>query len=153
MRRYEHRHPGGLVHVHIKNLGRIPDGGGWRTQGTSRARRTPGTTTTARRASHPVLSYAYIHTAIDDHSGLAYTEILPDEQAATAADFWWRAHAWFINWSITVRAVLTDNGSCYRSRDFAAALDTTGATHRRTLPYRPQANCEGVDVLLQGPDP
>lgn len=143
-RRYEHEHPGDLVHLDIKKLGRIPDGGGWRVLGrqaggsNSQAHRDP----TRPRTMHgrPNLGYAFIHTAVDDHSRLAYSEILPDERAATAAAFWSRAQAWFAGHGITVQAVLTDNGSCYRSRDFTGLLAVQGIRHRRTRPYRPQTN-------------
>ena len=85
VRRYEHDHPGDLVHVDIKKLGRIPDGGGWRVRGRAHGRRNAQASTPQRSASgHPVIGYAYIHTAIDDHSRLAYSEILPDERAGTA---------------------------------------------------------------------
>lgn len=127
--RYEHPEPGDLIHVDIKKLGRIPDGGGWRVHG---------------RAQRPNLKrgkgYAYLHAAVDDHSRLAYVEIHANEQASTAAAFWSRANIWFATQAITTRAVLTDNGSCYRSRDFAAALSATGTRHRFTRPYRPQTN-------------
>ena len=115
VRRYEHPAPGDLVHVDIKKLGRIPDGGGWRSHGRtigsqhSSAHRDP----TRPRKVHgrPNLGYGYIHTALDDHSRLAYTEILSDETGPTAAAFWIRAHAWFTAAGITVHAVLTDNGA------------------------------------------
>ncbi len=140
VRRYEHPHPGDLVHVDIKKLGRIPDGGGWRTHGRQQGTKNARATTTVRKGSNPVIGYGYVHTAIDDHSRLAYTEVLADERAATAAGFWSRANAFFTSCGITVQAVLTDNGSCYRSRDFAAALEATAIKHRRTRPYRPQTN-------------
>jgi len=127
--RYEHPSPGDLVHVDIKKLGRIPDGGGWKVRGRRE-----------RPNIHRGSGYAFIHTAIDDHSRLAYSEILADEQGRTAAAFWVRAHAWFAACGITVRAVLTDNGSCYRSREFATPLADQGIRHRRTRPYRPQTN-------------
>jgi transposase InsO family protein len=138
VRRYEHPQPGDLVHVDIKKLGRIPDGGGWRSQGRAVGSRNSRQTTTARRSGHPVIGYAYLHNAVDDHSRLAYSEILADERKETAAAFWRRAEAWFAGCGITVQRVLTDNGSCYRSRDFAAALGPI--THKRTRPYRPQTN-------------
>jgi transposase InsO family protein len=130
IRRYEHAAPGDLIHVDIKKLGRIPDGGGWRTRG-----RTVGNHNNKR--SRP--GYAYLHNAIDDHSRLAYVEILPDEKKETAAEFWNRANSYFASCGITVHRVLTDNGSCYRSGAFAAALGTD-ITHKRTRPYRPQTN-------------
>jgi transposase InsO family protein len=128
--RYEHEHPGDLVHVDIKKLGRIPDGGGHRVLGRAAGKRNSG---------KGGRGYAYLHHALDDHSRLAYSEILDDERAVTAAAFWRRARAWFARRGIRVRAVLTDNGSCYRSRAFAVALGKR-VKHRRTRPYRPQTN-------------
>lgn len=128
--RYEMAAPGDLVHVDIKKLGRIPDGGGWRKVGKQTGRRNSG-----QRG----LGYAFMHHAIDDHSRLAYSEILDDERKETAAAFWTRARTFFTEHGITVTAVMTDNGSCYRSRDFANALGE-GVKHRRTRPYRPQTN-------------
>jgi transposase InsO family protein len=129
--RYEHEAPGDLVHVDIKKLGRIPDGGGHKVHGRAAARAIKG-------QAKP--GYAYLHHAVDDHSRLAYSEILPDERKQTAAAFWLRAHAWFTGCGITVRRVLTDNGAAYRSRDFAAALAAGHVVHKRTRPYRPQTN-------------
>ena len=128
--RYEHEHPGELVHVDIKKLGRIPDGGGHRVLGRAAGRRHSG-----KRGR----GYAYLHHAVDDHSRLAYSEILADERGVTAARFWRRARAWFAKRGIGVTAVLTDNGSCYRSRAFARSLGKK-VKHRRTRPYRPQTN-------------
>lgn len=127
--RYEHENPGDLVHVDIKKLGRIPDGGGHRALGRARGRknRKDGT------------GYAYLHHAVDDHTRLAYSEVLADEKKETAAAFWIRAAAFFAAHGISIKAVLTDNGSCYRSRVFAAALGPH-IKHRRTRPYRPQTN-------------
>jgi len=130
IRRYEHAAPGELIHVDVKKLGKIPDGGGWRMLGRHRGRAHSG-----QRGR----GYHYLHTALDDHSRLAYSELLTDERKDTAAAFWRRANAWFTNQGVVVRRVLTDNGSCYRSRVFAAALGTTVA-HKRTRPYRPQTN-------------
>jgi transposase InsO family protein len=128
-RRYERERPGELIHVDIKKLGNIPDGGGHRKLGRPLGRR------------HRHAGYAYLHNAIDDHSRLAYTEILPDERKDTAAGFWARAAAWFAAQGIDrIERVLTDNGSCYRSRAFAAALTATATVHKRTRPYRPQTN-------------
>ncbi|BCW84116.1 IS481 family transposase [Arthrobacter sp. NicSoilE8] len=127
--RYEHENPGDLIHVDIKKLGRIPDGGGHRALGRAKGQRN-------RRAG---TGYAYLHHAVDDHTRLAYSEILNDEKKETAAAFWLRAAAFFAAHGITVKAVLTDNGSCYRSRTFAAALGPH-LKHRRTRPYRPQTN-------------
>lgn len=123
-------HPGELVHVDIKKLGRIPPGGGWRAHGR-------GNVVEHRRNR---VGYGYVHSAIDGYSRAAYSEILADEQGATAAEFWRRAHAWFADHNITVERLLTDNGACYRSRAFAAVLDQLGVTHTRTQPRRPQTN-------------
>ncbi len=128
-RRYEHAAPGDLVHVDVKKLGRIPDGGGHKVLGRARGKR--------NRASGT--GYWYIHNAVDDRTRLAYSEPLADERKETAAEFWQRANAFFEAVGITVHRVLTDNGACYRSRAFADALGETIA-HKRTRPYRPQTN-------------
>jgi transposase InsO family protein len=127
IRRYEHSAPGDLIHLDIKKLGRIPDGGGWRAQGRA-----------ARPGRKRGQGYHFLHNAVDDHSRLAYTEILTDETKETAAAFWLRANTYFAATGITVQRVLTDNGSCYRSKLFAEALGKI--THKRTRPYRPQTN-------------
>ncbi|GAA2246079.1 hypothetical protein GCM10010145_11220 [Streptomyces ruber] len=85
-------------------------------------------------------AYSYLHTVVDDHSRLAYSEILADEKKETATGFWPRAQLFFARAGVTVERVLTDNGSCYRSRDWRDALATAGITHKRTRPYRPQTN-------------
>jgi transposase InsO family protein len=138
IRRYEHPTPGALIHVDVKKVGRIPDGGGHRVVGRQAGGRNGRATTTARKSGHAVIGYHYLHTALDDHSRVAYSELLRDEKAETAAAFWLRAVAWFASIGVTVERVLTDNGSCYRSRAFAAALGPV--THKRTRPYRPQTN-------------
>jgi len=128
IRRYEHPHPGDLVHVDIKKLGRIPKGGGWKAHGRGQA------------GVRQRVGYAYIHSAVDDHSRLAYSEVLGDERARTAMGFWDRAQAWFAARGIVVQAMLTDNGSAYRSSDFARLCSESGVRHRFTRPYRPQTN-------------
>jgi len=128
--RYEMTRPGELVHVDIKKLGRIPDGGGHRMLG-----RTLGNRNNKKQSR----GYAYLHHAIDGYSRLAYSEILGDERKETAAGFWTRARAFFAEAGVIVTGVMTDNGSCYRSHAFAAALGE-GVKHRRTRPYRPQTN-------------
>lgn len=138
IRRMESAHCGDLVHVDVKKLGKIPDGGGWRFRGRSVGSRNARSHTPLRRNNHPVIGYHYLHTAIDAHSRLAYSEVLADERKETAAAFWRRANTWFSERGITVRKVLTDNGSCYRSHAFADALEDI--EHRRTRPYRPQTN-------------
>lgn len=139
--RYEVAAPGALVHVDIKKLGRIPDGGGWRMHGRGSVQdRRAGVVRdrAARRGAHPSRGYTFLHHAVDDYSRLAYSEQLDDERKETAAGFWRRAAAFFAEHGITVTAVMTDNGACYRSRAFAAALGNI--QHRRTRPYRPQTN-------------
>ena len=134
VRRYEHTAPGDLVHVDIKKLGRIPDGGGHRVLGKAAGNRNKTRMEANRRPG-----YAYLHNAVDDYSRLAYTEILGDEKKETASGFWERANEYFTRCGITVKRVLTDNGSCYRSHAFADALGP-GIKHKRTRPYRPQTN-------------
>jgi cold shock CspA family protein len=130
IRRYEHPRPGDLVHVNVKKLGNIPDGGGWRVHGRRVGNRNCQRHPAATRTKHhnPVLGYSYLHTALDDHSRLAYTEILTDEGRDTAVAFWTRAHAYFAGCGITVRRVLTDNASCYRSRLWRATPAAAGIT-------------------------
>ncbi len=143
VRRYERDYPGELVHVDVKKLGNIPDGGGWRVRGRRRGERNKLATTSARYATssrRPVIGYGYLHTALDDHSRLACTEILADERKDTAAAFLHRAHAWYAGLGITIERVLSDNGGCYRSRDWAAACPSLAITAKRTRPYRPQTN-------------
>jgi transposase InsO family protein len=126
---YERVNPGDLVHVDVKKLGRIPDGGGHRTLGRAQGKRD-------RKAG---VGYSFLHSAIDDHSRVVYSEILTDEKKETAAGFWTRANAFYAGLGITVTRVMTDNGSCYRSRLFN---DTLGEQikHKYTRPYRPQTN-------------
>jgi transposase InsO family protein len=129
IRRYEHDKPGDLIHVDIKKLGNIPDGGGHKTLGRPAGRKT-----------RSGAGYSYIHTAVDDHSRLAYSEILTDEKKQTAAGFWTRAQAFFTSCGITVSRVLTDNGACYKSHPWRDTLTAAGIVHKRTRPYRPQTN-------------
>jgi len=143
VRRYERDYPGELVHVDIKKLGNIPDGGGHRIHGQQVGRHNRQATITPagrNRYRNTIMGYGYLHTALDDHSRLAYTEILADERKETAAAFLHRAHAWYAELGITIERVLSDNGSCYRSRDWATACAQLHITHKRTRPYRPQTN-------------
>ena len=128
--RYEHANPGDLVHIDVKKLGRIPDGGGWRTLGRPAGRKN-------RHASVKV-GYSFLHSTIDDHSRVVYSEILGDEKQDTATEFWKRANTFYESLGITVKRVLSDNGSCYRSRVFNDALGDIA--HKYTRPYRPQTN-------------
>ena len=127
--RYVRERPGELIHVDIKKLPAIPPGGGWRTHGRGRAP-TPGAKA----------GYRWLHSALDDHSRLVYSEIHNDERGDTAAGFWRRAEAWFATWGITCERVLTDNGGCYRSGAWHAACAQTHTRPKHTRPYRPQTN-------------
>jgi transposase InsO family protein len=129
-RRIEHDRPGQQVQMDIKKLGRIPPGGGWRAHGRGNCAHHQTT----------MVGYAFIHTAIDSYSRIAYSEVLPDEKARTAISFWQRAHAWFTDHNITVEVLQTDNGACYKAHAFTAAIEATGATHHRLPPRRPQWN-------------
>jgi transposase InsO family protein len=128
--RYEHDRPGSLVHVDVKKLGRIPDGGGWRAHGRG-----------SRPSSARGLGYDYVHAAIDDHSRLAYAEILGDEKGATCAGFLTRAAAFYAGHGITIERVITDNAKNYRiSRDFIAAVTAIGARQKFIRPHCPWTN-------------
>ncbi|MEY9850322.1 transposase InsO family protein, partial [Streptacidiphilus sp. BW17] len=141
IRRYERSRPGELVHVDIKKLGNIPDGGGHRVIDRQAGEAHRLATTMDRTASgSPRIGYGFLHTALDDHTRLAYTEILADERKHTATAFWTRAQAFFADLGITVERVLTDNGSCYKSHAWRDTLHAAGIVHKRTRPYRPQTN-------------
>lgn len=133
-RRYEREHPGDLIHIDVKKLGRIPDGGGWRLDGP------------AELDHHGVgrrrrMGFDYVHVAVDDHSRLAFARILPNEQGTTCAGFLAEAAAFFADHGIAVREVMTDNAINYRrSRDFQAALAALDAKHTLTRPYSPWQN-------------
>ncbi|MGW2207600.1 IS481 family transposase [Streptomyces sp. NPDC001774] len=131
IRRYERDRPGELIHVDVKKLGRIPDGGGHRTLGRQ-----------AGRATRNSMGFDYVHSAVDDHSRLAYSEIHPDEKVATCAGFLTRAAAFFHTCGITrIERVLTDNAWAYRKGlAWKNALDDIGATGKLTRAYRPQTN-------------
>ena len=128
--RYERERPGELLHIDIKKIAAIPHGGGWRMHG----RGGDG------HHGHSGVGYRYIHTAVDDRTRLAYSEILNDERTETAAAFLARAVLWFRLRGVVVERVLTDNGSCYRSRLWAAACAAESVTPKRTRPRRPQTN-------------
>jgi transposase InsO family protein len=142
IRRYEHPHPGSLIHVDVKKLGNIPDGGGWRYVGRQQGRRNKQATPGKPRNHwyHAQMGTAFVHTVIDDHSRVAYAEVHDDETAATAAAVLRRATAWFAVRGVTVERVLSDNGSAYRSHLWRDACAELGITPKRTRPYRPQTN-------------
>lgn len=121
-RRYEKSRPGDLVHVDVKKLGRIPAGGGWKAHG-----RAIGRTSVQKKAR---IGYDFVHSAVDDHSRVAYSEVLPDEKGATCAGFIARALAWFAGQAVPVQAVITDNHWSYKnSTDVAEVLQAAGAAH------------------------
>jgi transposase InsO family protein len=124
--RYEYGHAGGLLHLDTKKLARI-DGIGHRITG-------------CRRGMTRGVGYDFAHVCIDDHSRVAYVEILPDERGQTAAGFFRRAVAWFALRGVKVERVLTDNGTCYRSHLFGQACRAASVRHLRTKPYTPKTN-------------
>jgi transposase len=140
-RRYEREHPGDLLHVDVK-LGRVPDGGGWRVHGRA--------ATVDHRHKPTPIGFDYVHVAIDDHTRLAYADVLPDERAGTCAGFLTRAAAWFAARGVAVRRVLTDNAKSYRiGKAWIAVCGQLGIGRRFIQPGRPWTNCEGVGVLLR----
>ena len=128
IRRYEREHPGELVHVDIKKVGKIPPGGGWKVHGRGHIKQ------------RGRVGYTYLHCAVEDHSRVAYVEAHDNEQAETLLGFWRRAQDWFWARGMPIDEVLTDNGSNFRSRLFADLLGERAIKHRRTRPYRPQTN-------------
>jgi transposase InsO family protein len=137
--RYERSRPGELVHIDVKKLGRIQGGAGKRVRGGIRQHSNPKHTDAAGNVRRSV-GWEYVHVAVDDHSRLAYAEVLPNEKAATAAGFLARAVAFYARYGITVERLLTDNGACYRGALHALACRRLGIRHLRTRPYRPQTN-------------
>lgn len=128
IRSYVMDRPGQLIHVDVKKLGRIPDGGGWRVHG---------------RAGHPTTGqgYDFLHIAVDDHSRLVFIQPHRDEKGTTCAAFLADAVAWFAGQGVHVEAVMTDNAKNYViSHDFQTALATAGARHVVIPPFRPQVN-------------
>jgi transposase InsO family protein len=128
IRRYERERPGELIHVDIKKLARIPDGGGQRMLGRD------------GRSGHSGVGYDFIHAALDDHSRLAYAEIHRDEQAQTCTEFMARALRFFAEHGALVEQVITDNGNGYRSHVFNGLLAVSGVRHQYCRPHRPQTN-------------
>ena len=128
--RYERERPGELVHMDVKKLGRIPDGGGWRAHGRSEEVRGRG------------IGYDYVHSLVDDHSRLAYSEILPDETGKTCAAFLERAAAYFATKGITkIERLITDNALAYRkSTDIKRVCAELGATQKFIRPHCPWQN-------------
>jgi len=127
VRRYERDHPGEMIHIDIKKLGRFDRVGhritGDRQQGTSRG-----------------AGWEFVHVCIDDASRIAFSRILPDERKESAVAFLAAAVAYYAGLGVAVTRVMTDNGSCYRSKAFAKACRKLGLRHVRTRPYTPKTN-------------
>ena len=150
--RYERSRPGELVHVDVKKLGRIERGAGKRWRDGQRQHYT-GSFTDAAGHVRRMAGWEYVHIAIDDHSRLAYAEVLADEKAASVAAFLRRAVAFFARYGIRVEQLLTDNGAGYRSLLHALTCKQLGIRHLRTRPYRPQTNGKAerfIRTLLGG---
>jgi hypothetical protein len=125
--RYQRDHPGELVHLDVKKLGRIPDGGGHRIHGR------------AKGARGRAIGYDYVHSAVDDRSRVAFSQILPNEQATTAARFLVEAASFYAEHGVVIQRVLTDNAKAYtQSVLFAETAARLGIRLKRTRPYRPQ---------------
>jgi transposase InsO family protein len=130
--RYEREHPGELVHMDVKKIGRIPDGGGWRAHGRA--------VTKADKERRPGVGFDYVHSLVDDHSRLAYSEILPDEKGETCAAFLERAIDYFATFGIgRIERLMTDNAFAYRYslRDLCAAH---GIAQKFIRPHCPWQN-------------
>jgi len=125
--RYEHAAVGDMLHLDTKKLGRIASLG-HRVTGTHRGQ------------LHHGIGWEFVHVAVDDHSRVAYGEVLADERTDTVRSFVRRALAWFRTHGVRVRRILTDNGSCYRSASFRATCRGLRAIHQRTRPYTPRTN-------------
>jgi transposase InsO family protein len=134
--RYEKDRPGELIHVDVKKLGRIPEGGGHRILGRAGG----GKANANRQRRRQALGYDFLHAAIDDKTRIAYVEVHDDESSMTAAGFASRMLSFYRSNGIEVERVMTDNGACYRSRVFRDALVAGRAHHTRTRPYRPRSN-------------
>jgi transposase InsO family protein len=132
VRRYQREHPGELIHIDIKKLGRFHKVG-HRITG-DRARRTDLDGRSTRSG------WEYVHVCIDDASRIAFSQILPDEKKESAVAFLNAAVAYYAGLGVTVTRVMTDNGSCYRSHAFRAACKALGLRHIRTRPYTPRTN-------------
>ena len=144
IRRYEHPYAGAMLHVDVKKVGNIPDGGGHRfvgrqagKQNRAATRRRTGISDEYRGAK---IGTAFVHTVIDDYSRVAYAEIHEHELTVTAVGVLYRAVAWFAVRGVVVERVLSDNGSCYRSHLWRDSCADLGITPKHTLPYRPQTN-------------
>ena len=148
IRRYEHEAPGDMLHVDVKKLGRVPDGGGWRYVGRKQGNRNRSATPDLprNRWSNPLTGTCYLHTVIDDHSRIAYVEAHDDESKETATQVLRNAVAWFADRGVTIQRVLSDNGSCYRDPTSGATpAPSSPSPQRRPGPIvpRPMARSRG----------
>ncbi|MBM3482696.1 MAG: IS481 family transposase [Alphaproteobacteria bacterium] len=132
VQRYQREHPGELIHLDIKKLGRI-DGIGHRITGDRRGQ-------SNRRARAQGLGWEFVHVCIDDASRIAFSRVMKDEKKHSATAFLKAAIAYYASLAIKVERVMTDNGSCYRSRAFAKTCKRLGLRHIRTKPYTPKTN-------------
>lgn len=130
--RYQRERPGELIHVDVKKLGRIPEGGGWRLRGR--------TLETGHQKHLPKRGHDYLHVAVDDATRVAFIEVFPDDRAASCATFLEHVHHFFADHGVSIERVLTDCALNYRRGMFPAAADRLGIALRRTRPYRPQTN-------------
>jgi transposase InsO family protein len=128
VRRYEREHPGELIHIDIKKLGRF-ERVGHRSTGDRRG-----------QSNSRGVGWEYVHVCIDDASRVAFSQILPDQKKASAVAFLRAAVAYYASLGVTVARVMTDNGSCYRAHDFASACRDLGLKHVRTKPFTPKTN-------------
>lgn len=124
--RYQRRHPGELIHIDVKKLGRF-DRPGHRVHGDRQ-----------RRSRN--VGWEFVHVCVDDATRVAYVEVLPDERAPTAIAFLRRAVAFYRSLGVKVERLMTDNGNAYRSFAHAATCRLLGLKHIRTRPYRPRTN-------------
>src|SRR3954453_21984287 len=146
--RYERPQAGELLHIDVKKLGKI-NGAGWRVTGNGASQNT--NRPLARRGAPK--GWEFVHVCVDDATRLAYVEVLGDEKATTAVGFLQRAIAFYARHGITVDAVMSDNGACYRSTIHAFACRALGIRHLRTRPYRPRTNGKAerfIRTLLGG---
>lgn len=141
-RRYERDAPGEMIHVDVKKLGRIPDGGGWRAD--------PSQSPANHRASGQRMGFDYVHVAVDDYTRFAYAEVLPDEKGPTCAGFLTRAAAVMAAHGAPVKRGMTDNAFAYRlSRDFQEALAALDTKHLLIKPRHPFASNQARTQALQ----
>jgi transposase InsO family protein len=142
IRRYERDRPGSLVHVDVKKLGNIPDGGGWRYVGRKHGNRNREATAGLPRNKWGTANsgHAFVHSVLDDHSRVVYSEIHDDERKDTAVAVLRRAVFWFLARGVVIDEVISDNGNCYISKTWREACRDLDIKPRRTRAYRPQTN-------------